>query len=512
MFPTDDDICRSNCNHPSNGHMTSDRITSLLLSLYSTWCLFWLMVGAWHCFPNAEDLSLSVEAIEKGFFGSIQGLLMQYDGRYFTNALHALNPLVQGWFMGYQLMPVIGILSVVLSLWFVLSALTTGSAWHWKALLLSLTYLMVHLSVTPSLSHDLYWMVSSFVYMWPWAFFFLFLGSLLRYMRTPEGMLRNLWFLLCSASLVCGIGINEMFLVLYSVVLMMMAYAAWRKGWRTFISVLPLLIVGLSSMVFFVSCPGIVHRMAEQDVVRDWSHVVAVASVSSGHLSSFFLEIWFGNLTVLPWVMVASIAIPEDLRVRLSRVPWSHVAVYSAIGLFCIWAMTWAYYWPMGADAVAPRRVQTSLLYGIQIWTWGLMARIMASGWQNPSGNRSFSPQMLIPVMLAVTMCVDVTASRNNITDIHREYSEGILPGYREQMLERHHLLGGVSREGAWNVAVVPPITHLPVTIFSTPLIYPNRYEPCWNHAYEHYYRLDEVRLSTDTVSKLKTLLSDGQE
>lgn len=492
--------------------MTLNRISIALTVFLCAWCVFWLMVGAWHCFPNAEDLSLSVEAMEKGFIGSIQGLLIQYDGRYFTNALHALNPLVWGWFMGYQLMPVIGILSVVLSLWFMLSALTTMAAWHWRALLLSLTYLMVHLSVTPSLSHDLYWMVSSFVYMWPWAFFFLFLGSLLRYMRTPDGMLQNMWFLLCAASLVCGIGINEMFLVLYSMVLMMMALAAWRKGWRTFVTVLPLLIVGFSSIVFFVSCPGIVHRLAEQDVVRDWSHVVAVASVSLRHLGVFLLEIWFGNLTVITWVIVASIAIPEDVRVRLSDVPLFHAAVYAVIGLLCLWAMTWAYYWPMGAEAVAPRRVQTSLLYGIQLWTWGVTARILAGAWQNTESAQYFRPQMLISVILTVLMCVDVTMSRNNITEIRREYSEGILPRYREQMMDRHRLLESSLREGTWNVAVVPPITHLPITVFSTPLIYPNRYESCWNHAYEHYYRLDEVRLSTDTLSKLKTLLSDGQK
>jgi hypothetical protein len=492
--------------------MTVDRITSLLLSLFSAWCLFWLMVGAWHCFPNAEDLSLSVEAIEKGFLGSIQGLLMQYDGRYFTNALHALNPLVWGWFMGYQLMPVIGILSVVLSLWFLLSALTTGAAWHWKALLLSLTYLMVHLSVTPSLSHDLYWMVSSFVYMWPWAFFFLFLGSLLRYMRTPEGVLRNLWFLICAASLVCGIGINEMFLVLYSTVLIMMAHTVWRKGGRTFNSLLPLLIVGLSSMVFFVSCPGIIHRLAEQDVVRDWSHVVAVASISSRHLRAFLWEIWFENLTVLPWVVVASIAIPEDVRVRLSHVPLLHAAVYAVIGLLCLWAMTWAYYWPMGAEAVAPRRVQTSLLYGIQLWTWGVTACILAGAWQNAESALSFTPQMLIPVILAVTICVDVTTSRNNITDIQREYSDGTLPGYRAQMFGRHRLLEGTSRTGAWNMAVVPPITHFPTTVFDPPLLYPNRHQDYWNKAYERYYLLDEVRLSTDTVTKLGILLSHGQK
>lgn len=104
--------------------MILNRISYACLGLFCTYCLGWLGIGAWHCFPNSEDISLTVEAIEKGFLGSIIGLLTTYDGRYFTNALQAVNPLVWGWFMGYQLMPVIGVLLGVLSLWYVLTPLS----------------------------------------------------------------------------------------------------------------------------------------------------------------------------------------------------------------------------------------------------------------------------------------------------------------------------------------------------------------------------------------------------
>lgn len=496
----------------TDSRVMAHRIPIIALCLFAMWCLWWLGVGAWHCFPNAEDLSLSVEAIEKGFLGSIQGLLTTYDGRYFTNALHALNPLVWGWFIGYQLMPAIGILLFTLSSWFLLSGLSTEKNWSWKAMLLSVSYLTVHLSVAPSLSHDLYWMVSSFVYMWPWAFFFLFLGSMLRYFRTPEGMLRNMWFLLCAASLICGIGMNEMFLVLYSLILMMMAHAVWQKGVKTLVSTAPLLIIGVASIAFFVSSPGIGHRLADQEVVRDWHHVFDVISVSSVHLRSFIWETWFGNFMVLPWTIVASIAVPSEVRTKLSGIPWLRVSMYAVIGLCCLWAMTWAYYWPMGADSIAPRRVQTSLLYGLQIWTWGLMVRLISDDWFRSRKVFDVRMNSLIPSVLALVMCGDVMFSNNNITEIRKELSNGTLAGYREQMLNRHQVLEGTSRTEAWNVAVVPPVTHFPTTVFDPPLLYPNRHQDYWNKAYERYYLLDEVRLTTDTVTKLGILLSHGQE
>ena len=69
----------------------------------------WLTTGAWFSFPNAEDLSVSFKPRDMGIFYSVVQLLREYDGRYFTNLLHALNPLAFGAIEGYWLMPLLGI-------------------------------------------------------------------------------------------------------------------------------------------------------------------------------------------------------------------------------------------------------------------------------------------------------------------------------------------------------------------------------------------------------------------
>jgi len=479
------------------------------IGLFCAWCIGWLGVGSWHCFPNAEDLSLSVEAIEKGFLGSIVGLLSTYDGRYFTNALHALNPLVWKWSFGYQLMPVLGLLLGVVSLWFLLCSLSNDVSWRWRSLLLAVLYYMVHLALTPSLPHDLYWMVSSFVYMWPWTFFFGFVGSLLRYLRASEGAVRNGWFILSAFFLICGLGINEMFLSVYALLLALLTiYGRWKRP-HLFYATLPLSIIGLACITFFVTCPGISFRLADQDVVRDTSHVFAVATVSFQHLATFLCSLLFQNVLMVPWAIMASLALPAPFLKQLAQIRWQIASVWIGGGIVSLLIMTWSYYWPMGADHIAPFRIQTCLLYGIQLWLWASVAWLTAQGLHSTIWKDGLKYVLPIQVLLASILLVGILCAPTNISDLRKEFEDGTLTRYRALVLERHRLLTTVSPSQGWCVVVLLDIPQLPRTVFTSPQIYPNRNPEYWNVAYERYYGIDEVRLAGDTITKLQLIFSD---
>lgn len=353
-------------------------------------------------------------------------------------------------------------------------------------------------------------MVSSFVYLWPWTFFFGFIGSLIRYVHAKEGFVRNGWFILSALFLICGLGINEMFLSLYATVLSVLAVYGFNKEKRLFYALLPLVMIGLACIAFFVTCPGISHRLANQDVVRNSSHVLAVALVSANHLMDFLHEILFHNVFVLPWVIVASLALPADVRTKLSAIRWPTAFSVIFAGLACILVMSWAYYWPMGTDPIAPKRVQTCLLYGIQIWMWGTTAWI--SGWalSLPLFPNFSSPLFTLATICSFTILVGTTNSQNNFTALRQEYTDGTLTEYRNLMLQRHHMLSSTSTSKTWSLAVIPDIIHLPFTIFFSPQIYPNREPDYWNMAHERYYGLDEVRLVGDTITKLDVIFSYG--
>jgi hypothetical protein len=41
-------------------------VTKVMLWGFCGWCLWWLTVGAWHSFPNVEDLSLTALPRDQG--------------------------------------------------------------------------------------------------------------------------------------------------------------------------------------------------------------------------------------------------------------------------------------------------------------------------------------------------------------------------------------------------------------------------------------------------------------
>lgn len=76
---------------------------SLRLLVFTTvififWAYCWFLLAAFFAQPNAEDLSLIANAKKDGILTSAAMLLNTYDGRFFTNILHGLNPLYLGFF------------------------------------------------------------------------------------------------------------------------------------------------------------------------------------------------------------------------------------------------------------------------------------------------------------------------------------------------------------------------------------------------------------------------------
>jgi hypothetical protein len=476
-----------------------DAVAPVLVTLACIYVLYWLGVGGWHSFPNAEDLTLTSPVRSDGFINSVVRLLLSYDGRYFTNMLHGINPLATGWYLGYGLIHAAGIALGIGSLCFLLFSLAPAAVWGWRGPLLAALFYAVHFAVTPSLPHDLYWMVSSFVYMWPWTLLFLFAGSVVRYLRAPEGWGRNGWFAASLLSLVCGMGMNEMFLVLYGLLLPALGLWALRSGRAVLVSVLPLLAVGLASALFFVSCPGIAYRLGSQEVQHGMGHFREVAAVSASEFSGFLLSVFTGNAVLIPWAVVTSLLTP-----RVTAAVPVRMGVLAAVMLgvlTVLYLMTLAYYLPMGT-AFFPERVYASVLYGLQLllWATGAMAihRLRV-----PAG---------VAVAASVILLVAIVGGPGNIRDLRAEFHDGTLGRFRKAMLAHYAILSQPDRDPVWSLAVIDPLPPLPRTIATGPFISHNRIPKHWNKGYERYFRWDEVRLGTDSVTKLQYAKGDGKQ
>ncbi len=460
----------------------------------------WLTIGAWFSFPNAEDLSISYGPRDMGVVNSVVKLLQEYDGRYFTNLLHALNPLAFGAIEGYWLMPLLGIVLLAGAGAFFIATVANGTWQNGDALLVSLLFITCHMAISPSLPHDLYWMISSFVYMWPWTFTLLWIGALVRYQRSQQ----LVWFIVAAFGLICSLGMNEMFLVLNGVLLLIMAVYGWSGGVERWRRLLPLMVIGLSSILFFITCPGIHNRMAEQHLERNMSYLLGIPYASASDLI-FFVGQWLTTNTILIPLAVVSmllISVPRGFGLLKSISPWRAFGIAFA-GLAVLWLMTWAYYVAMGTFTGIPERVFASVLYGFQIWIIAVFAYVSDRiGMTERIGTHPRLSRVFI-ALLGIVALSSIVLSENNINNIRREYTDGTYQRYKTKMRERYRILALAKDGSEWTEAVFEPLSSPPTTNFYPPEILPNRSMQSWNRAYERYFGIDEARLKNDTLTKL---------
>lgn len=475
-----------------------------LISFLLVWCIGWLFVGAYYSFPNAEDLSLSYVSRESGVWYSIKSLLISYDGRYFTNFLHAINPLAFDWVAGYKLMPVIGILFFISSLWFFFFTIFK-TPYKLNLLLFSILFSVVHFALAPSLPHDLYWMVSSFVYLYPWAFTFLWVGAYLRYIHCDVYLFKILWFLFTVIAMICCIGMNEMFLVTNVVLILSILYLSQKASRQKLIDTIPIVIIGVACIVFFITSPGISLRMASNipDGGSLYNFKGIVQSIIDYKLTS--INFFFNGIAFFSFLLVLIHTSGIQFRYNMPEVFWRTRYSISLLFFLLIIAclMTMAYYLPMQIDSGYPDRIFNSVVILQQLIFFVLTPVILFKLDIINKISSSISIRQTLTFFLLLLLMVLILKPGNNISEIYKEYCSGIFDKYNRNMNQRYSaIMEARGKDDCWRIAVLDSLEIPPRTIYYGPDIVTNRKVDYWNASYEVYFKIDEVRLQGDTVQK----------
>lgn len=470
----------------------------LVTALFCLWGLGWLAVGAYYCNPNAEDIFLTVDSIDVGILYSIKALLASMDGRYFTNLLHTVNPLSFHWINGYKLMPVVAILFFVSSLFFLLSAFIGN---RFSLLTISLLFTLTFIILSPSLPHQLYWMVSSFVYFWTWCFIFLWIGSFIRFIKSKENKSEMLWFLATLISMVCAIGMNEMFLIVSGIMITVMLVYTFITNRIKFIKTIPLALTGMAALLFFISSPGIISRMNKNKVDnRSFIDSELILQTVNDYRDTMLHLFENGILICLIVFMIANAE-----KIYNSKWNFSAKTIILTMASFFLvsYLMNFAFYIPMQKEAGHyPARVYNSsilpILFALIFFLPLLIYQILCK----TNFYHFFRHKIVSTVILAIMLGFTII-TENNIHNIKSEFDSGVLQAYDMEMKNRYDILHHASSEDlCWKLAVVNKIEKMPSTISFYPDIEPNRNPQVWNIAYEKYFKLSEVRLKNDTVYK----------
>jgi len=456
-----------------------------------TWSLFWLLCGALFSHPNAEDLSLALYPRDIGIFPSIKHNMATYDGRYFINFMHAINPLMFNWINGYKWIIIFSITAFTFSLYFFFSSILSSKKIH--LILLSVLFTSIHFAVVPSIIHQLYWMVSSFVYLYVWIFGLLFAGALFRAYNSRLTGGSGFWLFFSALLLFCTIGINEMFLPFLAVFLCLLIYLSFPTPF--FKDVLFIAAIGFISMLFFIASPGITERIANEryaheinypDIIyRSLSHqfyYLVSCFTNPILLTSFFLCGLFSKYFTLNKSVISLFQQKNIFNLALLSIVMSYL-------------MTLTYYIPLGHQDEYPDRIFNTINVLIMLavfFTIIYYSRLISD---------LITSNMLIRVTAVILLAVFFIYTDNNIGKLRDEFQNGAMKSYHREMKQRYAILTHLNKtDSCYKVATINKLSVIPSTIAYSIDITPNREAHHWNTAYESYFNIDQIRLVNDTI------------
>jgi hypothetical protein len=454
-----------------------------------------LLTGAYFSHPNVEDFSLCATPKNYGLLYGIQDLLLNYDGRYFTNLLHAINPLAFGCIACFKWVTAFNILFPVFCLYYFLRSFQASLS-KVNSLLLAALMVLTNLAMSPSIVHQIYWMVSSFVYHYSWCFYLLWLGGVIRLLRTSSSVKKWYLFLFSSIFLLASLGMNEMFLVLNSATLLGLLVYAYRFEKNSFHPISALSANGIIATIFFISNPGISNRMA----------IIGNEALSSSLLEQVLKGITDFGFELSQFLTYLGLLVPLIFIFHI----WGFKPISKKLGvnlkvlilaLLVLTGTVMTFYLPMGHEANIPHRIYTSI-FGALLLVFVLIGANLA-GTALDKNRASKTKTHLLGLIGAFVFSAFIVYGNNNLKLLKADFSSGAMAQYDHTMQSRYRLLfnATITTNQCWTVVTLPVLNNPPKSISHSPYIQSNRQEAYWNEAYEKYFLIEEVKLEGDSLA-----------
>lgn len=463
----------------------------LLILMFPVAVFSLLFLGAYYCHPNIEDYSLVLLPRDIGIYKSIRMMMVTYDGRYFTNLLHALNPLYFNSISGYKWMPVIGVLFFNSTLYLFLTTILSAKKSH--ILILASVITAFHFAIVPSLPHQLYWMVSSFVYLYTWSFLFLFFYFFNHYWNGLQKNASLWWYGLSAICLVAVTGMNEMFLPLLILFLLCSLFLSF--GTPRFKAILPLVLIGVLAIAFFISSPGISGRLEREYKGESIDYSISIMRGANQYFYFFKKNLSYPLVLffiLLLFVFKNLYSLQSQIESRLSTFTKK---MFFIVFIFILgYFMVQPYYIPIGHIDAFPKRIynviQVLYILGIIIFIFSL-PKFKMDGLEN----------VHFRIFVVVGFLVFFYFTNNNWTKMKREFSTGVWSAFDAEMEARYALIEKSKFDPSlYKLVTLPPLRHIPQTIYFPPDLTPHRKENNWNKALAAFFYLDEVRLVGDSI------------
>mgnify|MGYP000907800108 CR=1 FL=1 len=455
-----------------------------------------LVIGAFYAQPNVEDLELAILARDLGLWKAFVHLAITYDGRYSTNFLQGFNPLVLDRVQDYHLVILFSITLFGVGLFSVAKCILHNIS-KLQIMGLSILFGSCFFMACPSLVYCLYWMGSSFVYLYPCIFLLFSFSSILWYLRS-EMHKKTFPFFVATLTLFIGIGFSELFLPFY--LFFAIATPVYLKKFypQLFKAFIPIGLVIICCVSFVLLTPGLIPRFEGKSFDSQISFGVLsnaiVNYLTATRDSLFTLPALF--LTISAFWIYTTFPIESIFRLRKIDI------VLLCIGFIVLpFAMTLPFYFTKSFVSGFPTRVYIPVRFiHFLLLFWAIIPAVSKSLKTIMQRLRVSNFLLIATIFIGILNIVSISKGEGSIGLLVKEYRTGELSHFNQFMSQRYELLAQKGKEEKkYSFVCVEELTNYPLSLYTHPDLESNRNQSKWNKYIEAYFRIDEVKTPNDT-------------
>lgn len=461
---------------------------------------FCLIIPAFYCFPNAEDFSVVVMTKKASILNGVIQPLATFDGRYFTNLLQSISPIAWG---GVKLYKYVIFFSIVLTYFSHFLFMKSFSIFKKKSIhfiLLPSFFIFSHFAIIPSIVHELYWMASSFVYLWAWNFFLIWFSLFWVMLKTNNQYKKLVYFILSFTFLVCSYGINEMMIIVNLIALIGYFIYVLKKEKSQLIHLIPFAIISIVCIYIFVSSPGNKIRIEYTAITRDFEYYTNIFRVGSIYVFSTTYRWLLNNTLIIPFSIIISYLL-IDTPLEISN---KVITLLIFVLLSLLYILPFLSFIPLGVEYYPQRVFNFTNWFFLVIFL--LLIPLLISNNIETVKQKVLKVKPIIISLSILLIMSYLIFSTNNFGLILHEYTSGEYEEYKTEMENRYRIIEIAKQNKVWSSASVDLIKHKPVTIYFDPDVSPNKNKKIWNTSYENYFNIDELKVKNDTISKINLI------
>jgi hypothetical protein len=441
--------------------------TDNLILFFGFFALIPFVLLSFFANPIADDFAYHCKSKDLGFWDSQLFWYQEWSGRYFATFILSIKPLVSNSFLIYKLIPIVLLLLLFASLYY-LCSIVFSQIKKKDYYVFIMFVVIIYIIQMPSISQGLYWLSGSITYQLSCVLSLLLFCFLIKLIETKDN--KYLAYAIISAFAVIGLNEVAMFLISFFIFTIFCYKVICRQKFEFQLLVLLSFVFVFALLV--IKSPGNAVRASAYPNKNHFIYSLTKAIL----LAIIYIKKW------LPFILVFTIIFMESFGKKIENKTIKTFDIHPLIVFFIVFSIPilgfFTGYWSTGFGP--PARTINIIYFYFLI---GFIYLIIILYYRMKKRRTDFIIYSQWTKFLLIIVLFIQVFQENNIRTAYLDLISGKAFNYDKELRNRYRLIKNSSKD----TIHVPILRSIPQTIFFKDIT--NDSKEWKNQVYDLYYQ-----------------------